>query len=259
MRASTKKLTTAAVCTAVAVIMCVFTAYLPFSFMPLYIAAFSIFLACKRGSLTYGMLCALATVGIMFLMTGLSVSWFMLLFMFAPYGVLAYFMHRFTYFKPKTGIIRGVIAAAFFNMTFGFVYLVATRVVTVGIDIPITEWVNALGGYWVLALIATAVLVPLDFIFNAMSLVVLKRIPAPVTERKIAKNDSAAEDSDPLGISDKEDGEPQKQYDIFGYEINGESGGVEPKDVGEGKVSENSDGATAENTPEDGKSDENKG
>lgn len=184
MRASTQKLTTAAVCTALAVIMCAMCAYLPLSIMPLYMAAFCIFLAVKRGGVPHGVLCALATVGIMFAMTGLSVKWFFLVFMFAPYGLITPFVHRFNYFKVKSGIVRGLIAAAFFNLTFGFVYLIATRVATVGIDVPIGEWVGHLGGYWVLALVATVVLVPLDFIFSTLAIVVLKKIPAPVTRRK---------------------------------------------------------------------------
>ncbi len=213
MRASTKKLTTAAVCTAMAIVMCVFTAYLPLSVMPLYLAAFCIFLACKRGSVPYGILCALATIGVMFAMTGLSVSWFFLLFMFAPYGIIAYFIHRFTYFRLKSGIIRGVSVAAFFNLTLGFVYLVATRVVAVGLDIPITEWVNALGGYWVLALIGTVAFLPLDFIFSSLSLVVLKRIPALSGERRVKP---APPDPDLSSIAPI--GSDSDKYDIFGYE-----------------------------------------
>lgn len=223
MRASTKKLTTAAVCTAIAVIMCACTAYLPFSFMPLYIAAFSIFLACKRGSLVYGILSALASVGIMFAMTGLSVSWFLLLFMFAPYGIMTYFLHKLTYFKLKSGLLRGVIAAAFFNLATGLTYLVATGVVQ---DIPVTDWVNALGGYWVLAIVATLVLVPLDFIFSALGAVVLKKIP-PADRKKpikrIEKKPSDGESDNAAACDSAEeisDGRPR--YDIFGYEITDE-------------------------------------
>ncbi len=214
--------------------MCVCTAYLPLSIMPLYVAAFCIFLACKRGSLPYGILSAIATIGIMFIMTGLSVKWLFLVLMFAPYGLITYFIHRYNYFKPKTGIIRGLIAAAFFNLTLFFVYLVATRVMTVGLDIPVTEWVNKLGGYWAIALIGTVAFLPLDFIFSAMSSVVLKRIPMPAEERKKDKHQELADIKKSNiyggdGGEDKRDGEsvnsePEKgsdgkKYDIFGYEI----------------------------------------
>lgn len=40
-----------------------------------------------------------------------------------------------------------------------------------------------LGGYPVLALVTTVILVPLDFIFCGMASVILKRIPAPVERR----------------------------------------------------------------------------
>lgn len=214
MNAATKKLTTAAVCTALAVIMCVLTAYLPLSFMPLYLAAFCIFVACKRGSLLYGMLCALASVGLMFLMTGLSVKWLMFVLMFAPYGIITYFLHRFDYFKVKKALVRAAIAVVFFNATFGIVYLITTRVLTVGIDgLDITAWADVLGGYPVLALIATVVLLPLDFMFSTMSIVVLKKIPAPVSRAK-----PPASEHTPAPPR-SENAERTVRYDIFGYEI----------------------------------------
>ena len=226
MRAATRKLTTAAVCTALAVLMCVCAAYLPLSIMPLYIAAFCIFLACKRGSLVYGVLSVLATVGIMFAMTGLTVKWFFLVLMFAPYGLLTYFIHKYNYFKPKSGVVRGLVVVAFFNMTLFFVYLVATRVVTVGLDVPIVEWVNRIGGDWAIALIGTAALLPLDFIFSSLSLVVLKRLPMPAAERKADKAPSdGITKSNIYGDVNKENGGGEsadtdgKKYDIFGYEI----------------------------------------
>lgn len=190
--------------------------------MPLYLAAFCIFLACKRGNLAYGSLCALATVGVMFALTGLSASWFMLLFMFAPYGLLAYFMQRFTYFRPKSGIIRGIVMAAYFNLTMFFLYLVATRVV-ITLDIPITQWVNRLGGYWVIAIIGTVVLVPLDVVLTAMSIVILKRLPAirdggrvEVESREEKPKEKSETSGNPLGLPDEKE---EKKYDIFGYEI----------------------------------------
>ncbi len=216
MNASTKKLTTAAVCTALAVIMCVFTAYLPLSFMPLFLAAFCIFLACKRGSIYYGALCAAASVGLMFLMTGLSVKWLAFVLMFAPYGILAHFIHRFNYFKVKSAIIRAVTAVVFFNATFGIVYAVTVNVLSVGIDgMNIAEWANMLGGYPVLAVVATLILMPLDFIFSTMSIVILKKIPAPVTRIKPRSDSSAS----PAQSVENGDG-GQADYDIFGYEIN---------------------------------------
>lgn len=215
MRASTQKLTTAAVSTALAVILCAMSAYLPLSVMPLYFAAFCIFLAVKRGNIVYGCLCAVATVGIMFAFVGLSVKWFFLLFMFAPYGIITSFIQSFTYFKPKTGVLRGVFAILYFNLTFGLVYLVATRVATVGLDVPITEWVGRLGGYWLLALIATVILVPLDFIFSVTSGLILKKIPAPVDRGKHARGSK----SDFYAQADKNETVEEKKYDIFGYEI----------------------------------------
>lgn len=210
MNVVTRKLTTAAVCTALAVIMCVCTAYLPLSFMPLFLAAFCIFLACKRAGMAYGVLCAIASVGLMFLMTGLSVKWLAFILIFAPYGLITPFAHRFNYFKVKSGLLRALCALVFFNVTFGVVYAIAINVMTVGLDgLDILEWSAKLGGYAVLAAIASAILVPLDFVFSTMSMVVLKKIPAPVTKRP------------PPPASDNDSGDdPEKKYDdVFGYEI----------------------------------------
>ena len=211
MKVQTKKLTTAAVCTALAVIMCAATAYLPLSFMPLYLAAFCIFLASKRGGLVYGLLCAAASIGLMFLMSGLTVKWLMFVLIFAPYGVLSVALEKLTYFKWKTALIRAAIAIAFFNLTVGVVYLIATNVLTVGLDININIWVSKVGGYAVLAVIATAVLVSLDFMFCALSVTVLKKIPANLTKAEVIKQKKQAEQ--------KQAETEQPEYDIFGYEI----------------------------------------
>ena len=212
LKQSTAKLTTAAVCTALAVIMCVMTAYLPLSFMPLYLAAFCIFSACRRSGLAYGILCALASIGLMFLMTGLSVKWLLFVVMFAPYGVIAYFMRRLTYFKVKTGIARVVAATVFFNVTFGAVYAIAVNVASVGTTgLDVVAWASRVGGYAVFAAAATAVLLPLDFIFSAMSDVVFKRLPS-IGERK---KPPVGSDASPQNVADG----AKPEYDIFGYEI----------------------------------------
>ena len=206
MTGQAKKLTTAAVCTALAVIMCVMTAYLPLSFMPLYLAAFCIFSACKRSGLMYGALTAIAAAGLMFLITGLSVKWLLFVVMFAPYGIAAFFADRFTYFKVKTALLRALVAIVYFNVTFGAVYAITVNVASVGREvINVAEWVELVGGYPILALIATAVLVPLDFIFSAMSRVVLRRIPGFTESKKPPLGD---------GNADK-----PKADDVFGYEI----------------------------------------
>ncbi|MDE6029853.1 MAG: hypothetical protein K2F90_06015 [Clostridiales bacterium] len=213
MKVQTKKLTTAAVCTALAVIACAATAYLPLSFMPLLLAAFCIFLACKRGSMVYGLLCAAASIGLMFLMSGLTVKWLMLVLIFAPYGVASVPLNKLSYFKWKTALIRVVTVIAFFNLTIGVVYLIATNVLTVGLDINVNAWVSKVGGYAVLAVIATAVLVSLDFMFYATAVTVLKKLPASLTKTELIKQKKAEQNSD--GRAEN----TQPEYDIFGYEI----------------------------------------
>lgn len=168
--------------------MCVLTAYLPLSFMPLFLAAFCIFVACKRAGLPYGILCAAASVGLMFLMTGLSVKWLVFVLMFAPYGVVAYLLHPFTYYKVKSALIRGGIMLVYFNVMFGAVYAVTANVMSVGLDgINILQWSAKVGGYAVLAVIATLVLLPLDVILTGMAAIVLKRLP-PIGVTRLDKS-----------------------------------------------------------------------
>lgn len=213
MRAVTKKITTAAVCTALCVILCVATAYAPLSIMPLYLAAFCIFLACKRAGLAYGLLCAAASIGIMFAMTGLSAKWFFFLLMFAPYGIIAYFIDKLTYFKLKRALLRVLIVIVFFNVALGCIYLTVTRISAVGLDIDIPEWSARLGGYVLLALTGTVLFIPLDLIFNSLAPVVLKRIPAIDQKNKSRREKSIGAPA--AADEDKSDA----KYDIFGYEI----------------------------------------
>lgn len=202
-------------CTALAVIACAASVYLPLSVMPLCLAAFCIFLACKRGGVPHGILCAVATVGIMFAMSGPSVKWLFMTIMFAPYGVTASFVQKFDYFKPKRAILRIIIVAAYFNLTLGIIYLIATRVLTSGLDIDFDKWTAMVGGYAVVAVIATAVLVSLDFLFSSLAIVVLKRIPSGEKRDKKPNEKTPTPNETPDA-----DG---KKYDIFGYEIKDEN------------------------------------
>lgn len=217
MRASTYKLTTAAVCTALAVIMCAMTVYLPLSITPLFVAAFCIFLACKRGGIAYGLICAAATIGLMFLMSGLSVAWIALVLIFAPYGVISYFLHRLDYSELKCALIRGGIILVFFCATLAVVYVIAAKALTGGIagGIDLIEWVSKLGGYAVFAVVAAAVFLPLDVIFSSLSKTVLKKIPPPATRDR--KQQKLSEQS-----QQKVSPPQRNNYDIFGYEIQSE-------------------------------------
>lgn len=214
MKVATHKLTVAAVCTALAVIMCVLTAYLPLSFMPLYLAAFCIFLACKRSGIAYGVLCAVASVALMFLMTGLSVKWLMFILVFAPYGIVTNFIDKLVYTKIKPAALRVVIVIVFFNVTLGALYAIVLNVATVGLEgLNVLDYAGKVGGYAVLAIIATAVLLPLDFIFSSMSRVVLKRLPSPRSDKKPIVEDDKTDNKNNSEVS---------KYDIFGYKIEDE-------------------------------------
>ena len=211
MTVQTKKLTTAAVCTALAVMMCAATAYLPLSFMPLYLAAFCIFLACKRGSLAYGILCAVASVGLMFLMSGLTVKWLMFVLVFAPYGIMCVFIEKLNYAKVRPGVLRAAAVIAYYGITIGIVLLIADNVLTVNMDISLPEWVNMWGGYILFDLVAVLILVPLDFIFCVLSAAVLKKIPMRLGKKELLEKKKETEQADEKPKA--------PEVDIFGYEI----------------------------------------
>ena len=211
MTVQTKKLTTAAATTALAVMMCAATAYLPLSFVPLYLAAFCIFLACKRGSLVYGILCALSSVGLMFLMSGLSVKWLMFALIFAPYGIFCAFIEKLNYAKARPGVLRASAVIAYYGITIGIVLLIASSVLTVNMDISLPEWVNKWGGYILFDLVAVLILVPLDVIFCVLSAAVLKKIPMSLDKKELLEKKTETEQAD--------EKPKDPEVDIFGYEI----------------------------------------
>lgn len=206
----TKRLTTAAVCTALAVIMCALTVYL--GFMPLCLAAFCIFIACKRSGIVYGVLCAVSSITLMFLISALSIKWLAFTLVFAPYGVLMYYVNNLSYRKPKTAIIRIAIVTLYINVTVGILYALAIGVAYVNAG-TFVEFVKPLsGGYVVFALLATVILLPLDAMFSAMATLVLKKIPPLRTEKTFdnAQSNTPQDGQSPNDIPN---------YDIFGYEI----------------------------------------
>ncbi|MDE6294416.1 MAG: hypothetical protein K2L88_07335, partial [Clostridiales bacterium] len=126
-------------------------------------------------------------------------------------GIVTVFLDKLSYFKVKSAIIRAAIAIVFFNVTVGCVYAIAVNVMTIGIDVNISDWAGMVGGYAVFALIATVVLVPLDFVFATLAVTVLKKIPARLTKAEMIKQKQEEQ---------KNDEQPKEpEYDIFGYEI----------------------------------------
>lgn len=193
--------------------MCAATAYLPLSFMPLFLAAFCIYAACRRAGIAYGVICAACSIGLMFLMSGLSIKWIAFIMIFAPYGLLCALIDRVSYFgKIKYAVIRFFIVLVYFNLMFGFVYMIATQIASVVLDgMDVQHWAAMVGGYAVLAVIMSVIMMPLDFIFCGLSVVVLKKIPA-IRSKRDKKNVPPPQKNDEVSG----DG---KKYDIFGYEI----------------------------------------
>ena len=120
------------------------------------------------------------------------------------------FLEKLNYSNVRSGVLRASAVIAYFGITIGIVLLIATNVLTVGIDISLPEWVNKFGGYILLDFVAMLVLVPLDFIFSVLSVVVLKKIPMRLAKKELLEK-KEAEQTDAQS--------KETQYDVFGYEV----------------------------------------
>lgn len=118
--------------------------------------------------------------------------------------------------------MRVIITAVFFNLMLGIVFLIVTNVATIGAEgMDIAEMSNRVGGYAVFAVIATAVLLPLDFMFSSLSSVVLKKLP-PIAVKKPPLSECNEEEGKKIDEQngDEADKPREKKYDdVFGYEI----------------------------------------
>lgn len=216
MTTSARKITTAAVCTAVAVICCALSAYTPLSFTTLYFASFCIFLCFDRSNVVYGLLCAAATVGLTFIMAGLSVTFFMLILIFVPYGIICAAMKKFNYRHLKKGLIRAVVMLVAINVLLFLTYFTVSRLLLS--DLPLIEWVDKFG-YPIFALIATVIFAPLDVIFTETAPIVIKRIsvgnPTSAKKQDRSYDSSKGETEKPPVTDDAVTQEHIPQFDVF--------------------------------------------
>lgn len=216
MTPTSRKITTAAVCTALAVICCVLSAYTPLSFMPLYFASFCIFMCFIRGNTVYGLLCAAATIGLTFVMTGLSVTFFMLVLIFAPYGVICAAMNKFNYRSLKKGLIRAAVMLVAINVLLYLTYFTVSHLLLT--DVPLLDWVDTLHGYPIFALVVTVIFAPLDVIFTETAPVVIKRVGGLKIDKQTKRDrsfDSSKGETEPPPVASDAGAIESPPVDVF--------------------------------------------
>lgn len=177
---------------------------MPLSFMPLYFASFCIYMAFVRGNAFCGFLCAGASIGLTFLMAGLSATFFFLVIIFAPYAVVCALFKKFNYRSVKTAIIRALSMIVIINGLLYLAYFTIFKLVLT--DIPIMDWVDKMHGYAVFAVVATVIFLPLDVILTEMSPIILKRIGGGEKAQKTSRQDKQPQQQkEPLDVFEEFD------------------------------------------------------
>lgn len=166
----TRKVTYAAAAAAIGTLCSVIAIYLPVKIMPLVVSAFCFFVVFERCGWGYGFLTEAVTLLMTFFVGGVAVNatFVILAIVFVPYAPVAYCMRKLRYNKVRSAALRGVIVAAFVNLAFLCVYFIVKSVVLGG-GFDLMRIVNAVGGYWVIALILIPLAVSVDFLFTQMS------------------------------------------------------------------------------------------
>ncbi len=169
----TRKITYTAVGAALASIFVFLTnfGWLKVSF--LMAAALVYFLVCCKCGIWYGLADVAISLLLVFFTAGvtpLSSAFLLTAFIFAPYAIIAYFMRKLYYTKWRSALLRLGIVAVFANLALLGVWLCAKWITT--FDIPALA--GKIGGYAVLALLFTVFALAFDFLFNQLSLRLLK-------------------------------------------------------------------------------------
>lgn len=169
----TRKITYTAVGAALASVFVFLTnfGWLKVSF--LMAASLVYFVICCKCGVWYGVADAALSLLLVFFTAGitpLSSAFLLTAFVFAPYAFIAYFMRKLGYTAWRTACLRLGVVAAFANLAFLGVWLCAKWIAT----IDVAAIADKLGGYAVPALLFTAMALAFDFLFNQLSVRVLK-------------------------------------------------------------------------------------
>lgn len=129
---------------------------------------------CKCGAL-YGLADIAVSLLVAFFALGitpLSSAFLLDAIIFAPFSLISYLIRRLHYTKWQHALIRIAIMAVFANLALMGVWFCAKWILT----IDIVGMAGKLGGYAVLAVIFTGLAVTFDFLFNQLSIRIIKLI-----------------------------------------------------------------------------------
>lgn len=174
-REQTKKLTICAVGAAVSAVCVFITNIVPLSFSLLMFAALCYYIVFLKSGFMYGVVGIVASLLLTFFTGGLTIlspAFLLTAIVFAPFSILAYFIRNFYFTKVKTALIRIAIIIVFANVSLAIVWQVATWITS----IDLLAIADLVGGYWVFAIIFTVLTVVFDFLFNQLSIRLVKMI-----------------------------------------------------------------------------------
>lgn len=176
MKPDAKRITTTAVCVALAVICIVLSAYLPLKITTLLVAAVCFFIA-FCGGFVYGLLAIAASLLIAFFAAGINTTFIFTALIFAPYSIFAFALKKLLYNSPKNIALRAALTAVLFNAAFALTVFVFGKYIT---DYSLGAVFGAFGGgataYIIVALIGTVIAVVYDYAFTAAAYILNKRL-----------------------------------------------------------------------------------
>ena len=174
-----RKISYAAVGTAIAVVMMVLTCYLPVTVAPLVMISLCYNIVSEKCGLGYGILTILASVGLGFLCCIGSIGvMIVVVVVFVPYSLLCLPMKRLDYSSVKKAAIRIVIIAAFAALAVQFVFLLGANVAGY---IDLAALMSDIGGsfaigYIVVTLVAVILFVCIDLLFINVGKQIVKKL-----------------------------------------------------------------------------------
>lgn len=156
--------------------MCVvLTNYVPLRVSLLMFAALCYYIIFCKCGLLFGLLDIAVSLLLTFFigaMSPLTPAFLLTAVVFAPYALISYAMKKLYYTKWQTALVRIAVIVVFANLALLFVWLLAAYITS----IDIAAILAAVGGYAVLAVIVTALTLVFDFLFNQLSIRLLKLI-----------------------------------------------------------------------------------
>lgn len=159
-RDATRRITYSAVCTAIAVTVILISHFSPMRIVPLILASLAFYIAFVRCGALYGIVTVAVSVLICFFVSGINTTFLFLCVVFAPYALIAFFMHKLSYKIMWQAIVRFAVTAVFFAACFAVMvvlidYIVGTSLMTL---------IEKIGKVWAGVIIVVAAL-PVDFFF----------------------------------------------------------------------------------------------